>query len=168
MLQINILSPRRLIGYFDRAIAHDKNVYENPMSFNPERYLDKEGNLVTTGTHSDVWSFGFGRRYVKAGQRVSWFPDCFLNQCVPWSPIGKWYCGIVHSSFQLLILIIFFNLDLAINRNNFSYLQYPNEEGCSRKLHSCWRGYRGRRWAREVNRNSSWLLLLLSITLTLS
>lgn len=48
----------------NRAIAYDKNIYEKPEIFNPDRYFEKDGKLSTEGIHSEVWSFGFGRRYV--------------------------------------------------------------------------------------------------------
>ncbi|PPQ86330.1 hypothetical protein CVT25_005631 [Psilocybe cyanescens] len=49
------------------AIANDKNIYEKPEIFNPDRYFDNDGKLSVEGIHPEVWSFGFGRRCVKFG-----------------------------------------------------------------------------------------------------
>ena len=38
---------------------HDENVYPEPFSFKPERYLDREGRLNDDGR---ILAYGFGRR----------------------------------------------------------------------------------------------------------
>jgi hypothetical protein len=44
-----------------RAILHDPNVYSNPLTFNPERFL-KDGQLDKSIRDPTVAFFGFGRR----------------------------------------------------------------------------------------------------------
>lgn len=56
-----------LIFRNNRAIANDKNIYEKPEIFNPDRYFDNDGKLTMEGIHPEVWSFGFGRRCVEFG-----------------------------------------------------------------------------------------------------
>lgn len=43
-----------------RAFTHDPNVYHDPMSFKPERFLESDGNIPELDPHT--LSFGFGRR----------------------------------------------------------------------------------------------------------
>ncbi|KAH6899258.1 cytochrome P450 98A3 [Coprinopsis sp. MPI-PUGE-AT-0042] len=44
------------------AILNDPSVFANPHHFNPDRYLDSNGNLSTTTLDPEVAAFGFGRR----------------------------------------------------------------------------------------------------------
>lgn len=49
------------LRYSYRAILHDPEVYADPDSFNPDRFITSEGTL----SEDDILSsFGFGRRYV--------------------------------------------------------------------------------------------------------
>ena len=41
------------------AMTHDENIYPEPFSFKPERYLDGEGRLNDDGR---ILAYGFGRR----------------------------------------------------------------------------------------------------------
>ncbi|PPQ94347.1 hypothetical protein CVT25_000402 [Psilocybe cyanescens] len=72
------------------AIANDKNIYEKPEIFNPDRYFDNDGKLTTEGIHSEVWSFGFGRRCVEFGIGIILFLLFLLHdvQHLPRSPVG--------------------------------------------------------------------------------
>ena len=46
-----------------RSILHDPKVFDNPMEFQPERYL-KDGQLNPDVRDPDCAAFGFGRRSV--------------------------------------------------------------------------------------------------------
>jgi cytochrome P450 len=41
---------------------HDPAVFENPLEFNPERYLTKEGQINPKVISPEDGSFGYGRR----------------------------------------------------------------------------------------------------------
>lgn len=41
-------------------MTRDADIYRNPDAFDPERYLDDNGNL---NADSQVIAYGFGRRY---------------------------------------------------------------------------------------------------------
>ncbi len=45
---------------FRRCIAKDPDVYPDPDTFKPDRWLDENGQLKED---SPFWNFGFGRRY---------------------------------------------------------------------------------------------------------
>jgi cytochrome P450 len=45
-----------------RAILHNPDVYKNPETFNPERFL-KDGKLDPDIRSPESAAFGFGRRY---------------------------------------------------------------------------------------------------------
>jgi Cytochrome P450 len=47
--------------FFHRSILHDPKVFNNPMEFQPERYL-KDGKLNPDAMDPDCAVFGFGRR----------------------------------------------------------------------------------------------------------
>ena len=47
-----------------RAILHDDEAYENPLSFNPDRFI-KDGRLNTEIRDPATAAFGFGRRSVQ-------------------------------------------------------------------------------------------------------
>ena len=47
-----------------RAMFHDENIYPDPFSFDPTRFLDTEGRLDPSIPHPNLIDFGFGRRYV--------------------------------------------------------------------------------------------------------
>lgn len=40
---------------------HDPSIFENPMEFNPERYL-KDGQIDSSVLDPDAVAFGFGRK----------------------------------------------------------------------------------------------------------
>ncbi|KAH9477961.1 Cytochrome P450 monooxygenase 208 [Psilocybe cubensis] len=44
------------------AMTHDETRYENPLSFNPERFINPDGTL---NDDDRIMAFGFGRRYVR-------------------------------------------------------------------------------------------------------
>ncbi|KAH6871591.1 O-methylsterigmatocystin oxidoreductase [Coprinopsis sp. MPI-PUGE-AT-0042] len=44
------------------AVMHDPNVFESPMEFKPERYLDKDGELDPSVLDPEAAAFGYGRR----------------------------------------------------------------------------------------------------------
>ncbi|KAH6919275.1 O-methylsterigmatocystin oxidoreductase [Coprinopsis sp. MPI-PUGE-AT-0042] len=44
------------------AILNDPKVFVNPSQFNPDRYLDKNGNIDTTVLDPEMAAFGYGRR----------------------------------------------------------------------------------------------------------
>ena len=48
-------------GY--RAILHDENVYPDPLSFKPERFLTGTGELNPSVQNPFEACFGFGRRW---------------------------------------------------------------------------------------------------------
>jgi len=41
------------------AMTHDENVYPDPFSFKPERFLDENGKMKAD---SRILAYGFGRR----------------------------------------------------------------------------------------------------------
>jgi cytochrome P450 len=43
---------------------HDPDTFEDPMGFNPERYLDQNGSLDSKVLDPDDAAFGYGRRLV--------------------------------------------------------------------------------------------------------
>jgi Cytochrome P450 len=49
--------------FLPRSILHDPKVFNNPMEFQPERYL-KDGQLNPDVRDPDCAAFGFGRRSV--------------------------------------------------------------------------------------------------------
>ena len=53
-----------------RAILHDEEVYPDPLSFKPERFLDKNGELDSNVQTPFVAAFGFGRR-ICPGQHMA-------------------------------------------------------------------------------------------------
>ncbi|KAH6899259.1 cytochrome P450 98A3 [Coprinopsis sp. MPI-PUGE-AT-0042] len=44
------------------AILNDPSVFANPQHFNPDRYLDRNGNFDSTTLDPEVAAFGYGRR----------------------------------------------------------------------------------------------------------
>ncbi|KAH6905484.1 cytochrome P450 98A3 [Coprinopsis sp. MPI-PUGE-AT-0042] len=44
------------------AILNNPKVFVNPRQFNPERYLDQDGNIDTNVPDPDIAAFGYGRR----------------------------------------------------------------------------------------------------------
>lgn len=51
-----------LLDFIDRAMLHDEKAYPNPHSFNPERFLTKDGQLDPDVKPPESAAFGFGRR----------------------------------------------------------------------------------------------------------
>jgi len=45
-----------------RAMLHDENVYPDPASFNPDRFM-RDGKLNPDVPDPALMAFGFGRRY---------------------------------------------------------------------------------------------------------
>jgi len=45
-----------------RGICHDEKVYPDPETFNPDRFLDKDGNIDPSVEDPEVRIFGSGRR----------------------------------------------------------------------------------------------------------
>jgi len=45
-----------------RGICHDEKVYPDPETFNPDRFLDKDGNIDPSVEDPEVRVFGSGRR----------------------------------------------------------------------------------------------------------
>jgi cytochrome P450 len=41
---------------------HDPDVFESPMEFKPERYLDKNGGIDNSVLDPEAAAFGYGRR----------------------------------------------------------------------------------------------------------
>jgi cytochrome P450 len=54
------------LSNYTRAMTRDADIYENPDTFDPERYLDERGNL---NADSQVIAYGFGRRYASSPTR---------------------------------------------------------------------------------------------------
>ena len=50
-----------------RAMTRDEEIYEDPDSFRPERFLKAEGTL---NDDTMDYAFGFGRRYVRFTHRL--------------------------------------------------------------------------------------------------
>ncbi|KAH6885134.1 cytochrome P450-like protein [Coprinopsis sp. MPI-PUGE-AT-0042] len=44
------------------AVMHDPNIFDSPMEFRPERYLDKSGKLDPSVLDPEAAAFGYGRR----------------------------------------------------------------------------------------------------------
>ena len=61
--QYRYLIPLTFRPNFLRSILHDPKVFNNPMEFQPERYL-KDGQLNPDVRDPDCAAFGFGRRSV--------------------------------------------------------------------------------------------------------
>ena len=51
-------------NHYFRAMLHDEEVYPDPSSFRPERFLDENGQINRELRHPGEMAFGFGRRYV--------------------------------------------------------------------------------------------------------
>jgi len=47
-------------------MLYDEKVYSEPSTFNPDRFLTKDGNLDPTVQDPSLAAFGFGRRCVSA------------------------------------------------------------------------------------------------------
>ena len=52
-----------VLNFSSRSILHDREVFNNPQEFQPERYL-KDGKLNPDVRDPDCAAFGFGRRSV--------------------------------------------------------------------------------------------------------
>ena len=52
-----------ILTFLFRSILHDPKSFNNPLEYNPERYL-KDGKLDPDVMDSDSVAFGFGRRSV--------------------------------------------------------------------------------------------------------
>ena len=95
---------------FLRSILHDPKVFNNPMEYQPERYL-KDGKLNPDMMDRDSVAFGYGRRWVylpifsyiyhKASshwQDLSWKTlkrqlvvlNCILSSCSLWHQTTSW------------------------------------------------------------------------------
>lgn len=50
-------------------MLHDPNIFPDPSSFHPERFLNEDGSLKSLEKHEDPVEigFGFGRRSVSSG-----------------------------------------------------------------------------------------------------
>ena len=59
-------------------MLHDENVYPDPMTFKPERFLDENGNIDLSVQNPSVASFGFGRRSVELRAVVSHIPETWM------------------------------------------------------------------------------------------
>lgn len=46
-----------------RGICHDEKVYPDPETFNPDRFLNKDGKIDPSVKDPEVRIFGSGRRY---------------------------------------------------------------------------------------------------------
>jgi cytochrome P450 len=47
---------------FLRAMLHDEDIYPDPMTFNPDRFLSRAENEQVLNPDPEVMIFGFGRR----------------------------------------------------------------------------------------------------------
>ena len=65
MVSIYTLSFFSLPNLIFRSILHDREVFNNPQEFQPERYL-KDGKLNPDVRDPDCAAFGYGRRSVDA------------------------------------------------------------------------------------------------------
>ena len=52
-----------LTGASGRGICHDEKVYPAPETFNPDRFLDKDGRIDPSVKDPEVRVFGSGRRW---------------------------------------------------------------------------------------------------------
>lgn len=57
-------------------MLNDEAKYPNPRVFNPERFLDADGDLTDDTDVRAILAFGFGRRCV----RISFIALCFTHQ----------------------------------------------------------------------------------------
>ena len=47
---------------------HDDKEYPDPMSFEPERFLNPDGSLNLDVQDPDIAAFGYGRRYTEVAR----------------------------------------------------------------------------------------------------
>ena len=60
---VRSVNPISVLNFSFRSILNDRNVFDNPREFQPERYL-KDGKLNPDMRDPDCAAFGFGRRSV--------------------------------------------------------------------------------------------------------
>jgi Cytochrome P450 len=71
-----------------RAILHDENIYKDPQTFNPERFL-KDGELDPEIMSPELAVFGFGRRYEPHSCELNaTFTHAALSKDVSWPILG--------------------------------------------------------------------------------
>ncbi|KAH6897904.1 cytochrome P450 98A3 [Coprinopsis sp. MPI-PUGE-AT-0042] len=63
------------------AILNDPNIFTNPRHFNPDRYLDPEGNLNTKILDPETVAFGYGRR-ICPGRHLSNESTALMIACL--------------------------------------------------------------------------------------
>jgi hypothetical protein len=56
---LNMVSSTNLNFHLFRAILHDEEIYPDPLTFNPERFMKSNTSL---NPDPELYAFGFGRR----------------------------------------------------------------------------------------------------------
>ena len=69
----------------NRALAFDEQIYKEPSSFSPERFLPERGEPDPTNI-----TFGYGRRYLRFPFEPSKYGSIYIasSQDLPWSILG--------------------------------------------------------------------------------
>ena len=84
-----------LTGLLDRAMLHNPDVYPDPFSFKPDRFLTADGQLDPSVKDPDFAVWGFGRRYERKFEKallslINFFQNlsrqthgifCLLDRC---------------------------------------------------------------------------------------
>ena len=62
LLSLFLLEPLSDLIVLERAILHDEKAYQDPLAYNPDRFLRPDGTLDPNVRDPSVAAFGFGRR----------------------------------------------------------------------------------------------------------
>jgi len=70
-----------------RSLLHDETIYPDPLSFYPERFLDKNGRLNRAIRNPLEIAFGFGRRLALI---IYYYKSLFTNLLAEDAPEAIW------------------------------------------------------------------------------